>query len=68
MIDLLDFGACALTAQIATRKISCEELMRATLARIEALNPRFNPIVALRDGELLISEARAKDEIGRAHV
>ena len=61
MTDLLNLGACALTAQIATRELSCEELMRATLARIEALNPRFNPIVALRDGEALIAEARAKD-------
>jgi amidase len=61
MTDLLNLGARAIAAQIAARKISCEELMRATLARIETLNPRFNPIVALRDGEALIAEARAKD-------
>jgi amidase len=59
--DLLDLGACALTAKIAARELSCEELLRATLARIEALNPRFNPIVALRDSDALIAEARVKD-------
>jgi amidase len=35
--------------------------MSATLDRIEALNPLFNAIVALRDRETLLAEARARD-------
>ncbi len=53
--------AVELVKAIADRKLSAAELMTATLARIEALNPRFNPIVALRDPDQLMKEARAKD-------
>jgi amidase len=35
--------------------------MEATLARIDALNLRFNAIVALRDPEQLLEEASARD-------
>jgi len=59
--DLLSSDATRLTAAIAAREISCAELMRATLQRIDTLNPRFNAIVARRDADVLMAEARAKD-------
>ena len=60
--DLLEHGAVDLARAIASREMSAAELMAATLDRIEALNPRFNAIVALRDHQTLLAEARAKDE------
>jgi Asp-tRNA(Asn)/Glu-tRNA(Gln) amidotransferase A subunit family amidase len=47
--DLLALSATELSRRIASRDVSCRELMQASLARIEALNPRFNAIVSLRD-------------------
>ena len=59
--QLLDLDAVALAGALRSEKVSCVELMSATLDRIEALNPRFNAIVALRDRETLIAEARVRD-------
>jgi amidase len=61
MPDLLDTGACELARALTARRLSAEELMAATLDRIEALNPRHNAIVALRPREALMAEARAAD-------
>ena len=41
--------------------VSAEELMRLTLARIAAVNGDVNAIVALRDSDELLAEARAAD-------
>jgi len=59
--DPLMSDATELVAALAAREISCAELMRATLARVDALNPSFNAIVARREPEALMAEARAKD-------
>jgi Amidase len=59
--QLLDLDAVALAGALRSEKVSCVELMSATLDRIEALNPRFNAIVALRDRKTLLAEARALD-------
>ena len=45
-------------AALARRELSPVELMRATLARIEAVNEKLNAFVALRDGDRLLEEAR----------
>ena len=47
---------------IAQGRLSAEELMQATLARIAAVNPRVNAIVSLRDEADLLAEARAADQ------
>ncbi len=47
--------------RLKARELSCVELMEATLARIDALNPTFNAIVAQRSREECLAEARAKD-------
>jgi amidase len=60
-MDILDLPAYALSDAIRARRISCHDVMRATLARIEAVNPRHNAIVSLRDGDELLREADARD-------
>lgn len=50
-----------LSRAIAAREVSCVDLMRATLARIDAVNPSVNAIVSLRDREILMGEARVAD-------
>lgn len=62
MSDLLRRPLTELTALIARRELSPTELMEATLARIEAVNPTLNAFVALRPREALLAEARAAEE------
>ena len=64
MNALLDAGAADLARAIATRQLSCAELMAATLDRIEAVNPLHNAIVALRPRDDLMKEAHAADSAG----
>jgi amidase len=59
----LAWDATALSQAIHSRQISCRELMRATLARIAALNPRYNAIVSLREEGALLDEADAHDAL-----
>jgi amidase len=53
--------AHALSAAIHRREVSCREVMQATLARIDALNPRFNAIVSLAPTEALLAQADERD-------
>ncbi len=61
MAGLIDKSALDLSAMLASRQVSAHELMRATLERIDAVNPQVNAIVALRDPDALITEAKAAD-------
>ncbi|HEY8491495.1 MAG TPA: amidase family protein, partial [Dehalococcoidia bacterium] len=54
----LDMTLCELSEAIAARRLSPVELMEATLARIQRLNPKLNAVVALRDPDRLRAEAR----------
>lgn len=58
-IVMLD--AVALAAAIRSRELSCVEVMAAYLDHIEQLNPQVNAIVALRDRNALLAEARQRD-------
>lgn len=58
---LLDQSATALSRLIASREVSCRELMEATLAHVDALNPQFNAIVSRRDSQVLLDEATLRD-------
>jgi hypothetical protein len=60
-MDITDLPAHKLSDAIRERQVSCREVMRATLARIEAVNPEHNAIVSLRDGEALLHEADERD-------
>lgn len=57
--DLFFAPAADLAARIRTRELSPVELMRATLERIDAVNPRLNAFVSLRPPEQLLAEAQA---------
>ncbi len=61
--DPLHASASALSSAIRSGAISARELMQLTLARIDRLNPRFNPIVSLRDGDGLLAEADRADAV-----
>jgi len=60
-MDILDLTAHALSDAIRARHVSCREVMQATLARIAAVNPTYNAIVSLRDGDALLREADERD-------
>jgi len=64
-MDILNMDARAQSGALETGKISSLELMDATLARIEAVNPAVNAIVSLRDGDALREQARAADNAPR---
>ncbi len=53
--------ARAQSAALERGDLSAEELMAATLTRIEAVNPRVNAIVNLREPDRLMAQARAAD-------
>ncbi len=60
-MDILSMDARAQSAALERGDLSAEELMAATLTRIEAVNPRVNAIVNLRDPDRLMAQARAAD-------
>jgi amidase len=59
--DIVMLDAVALAGAIASRQLSCVEVMAASLDQIERLNPKVNAIVALRDRDALLGEARERD-------
>lgn len=60
MTDPFHLSALAQAHAIRRGDLGAEEVLRATLTRIDALNPRFNAIVARMDAEALAA-ARAID-------
>ena len=60
-MELLTATALGISDQLDSGEISAEELMRATLARIDAVNGKINAIVALRDADELLAQASAVD-------
>lgn len=66
---LVDHSALELSELIHRREVSCVEVMSAHLAQIERYNPVLNAIVALRDPDDLLAEARECDRelaVGRS--
>jgi amidase len=59
--EIVDMDAVELAAAISSRRISCRDVMKATLTRIYAFNDKVNAIVALRDPDALLAEADARD-------
>lgn len=61
--------AAELSAALRARRLSCREVMLATLGRIERLNPSVHAIVALRDRASLLAEADERDaQLARGEV
>lgn len=61
MTELHRLSATGLRSMLRDREISAEEVMRATLDRIAAVNPGVNAIVGLDDPDTLLAQARAAD-------
>ena len=59
--DLTLMTADVLSQAIHQKQVSCREVMAATLARIDRVNPHVNAIVSLRDADVLLAEADARD-------
>jgi amidase len=60
--DITALGAAALSELIHTRQVSCREVMAAFLDRIDARNGSLNAIISRRDREVLLEEARERDD------
>jgi amidase len=60
-MHITELTADGLSRAIHARQLSCREVMQAYLARIEAVNPAFNAIVSLQDGDELLRQADARD-------
>jgi amidase len=56
------FSAVELARAIRRRQVSCVEVMSAYLDRIEAVNPRVNAVVALRERDVLMRAAAVRDD------
>lgn len=61
MTDLFYEDATTLAHRIASRDLSCAQVMEAFLARIDAVNPKINAICTLI-ADKAMDEARAKDK------
>lgn len=61
MQDLIYASVTQLAAQIRDKQVSSEEVVRAYLDRIEAVNPTLNAVVLLT-AESALAQARAADE------
>jgi amidase len=61
-MDITELSATALSQMIARRKVSPSEVMVAVLDRIDVVNPAVNAVVALRERDTLMAEARAADD------
>ncbi len=60
-MELSQTTATDVLGAIAARQVTAVEVMQATLDRIAQVNRPLNAIVALRDPEALLAEARAMD-------
>ena len=59
-MSMTDWGIAEARAALAKREVSAEELTRAHLTAIEALNPRLNAFITVT-GDQAIEAARASD-------
>jgi amidase len=60
--EIVMWSATALGQAIREKRVSCVEVMTATLDHIERLNPKVNAIVNMRDRAALLAEARERDD------
>ncbi len=61
MNDVVALDALDLARAIRCREVSCVEVMQAYLDRIDAVNPKLNAIVSLREPGVLLAEAADRD-------
>ena len=71
--DLCYLSATEMAAAISTREVSCVEVARAVIERIESLEPRINafsafmPDLALKSAEQAQKAVDQKRELGPFH-
>jgi amidase len=66
---IVAMNAVELASAIRERRVSCVEVMAATLDQIARVNPKVNAIIELREPDELVAEARVLDaEIARGGV
>lgn len=58
---ITQLGAQDLSRAIHQKQVSCREVMAATLAQVDRLNPSSNAIVSRVDSELLLQQADERD-------
>ena len=59
--DITQLDGCALSTAIHRREVSAREVLQASLARIEALNPKVNALVNLLPQDALLRQADERD-------
>ena len=61
MSKTTNLSATTLSDNIHSRQVTCLEVMQATLAHIDAINPRYNAVISRVDTENLLKQADLKD-------
>jgi amidase len=61
--EIIALSAAELSATVKRREVSCREVMRAYLERIDTLNPKVNALVGLLPHEPLLKQADARDAL-----
>ncbi len=59
--DITQWSALDLSRAIHSKQVSCREIMRATLAQVDRLNPGSNAIVSRVDSDALLAQADERD-------
>ena len=59
--DITQLDGCALSTALHRREVSAREVLQASLARIEALNPKVNALVNLLPQDALLRQADERD-------
>ncbi len=62
MNEIVAADGAKLSSLIASRAVSCREVMSAFLDRIDAVNPSVNAIVALQPRDRLLAQADERDQ------
>jgi amidase len=59
--DITQYGALDLSRAIHTKHVSCREVMLATLAQVDRLNPQSNAVVSRVAPDVLLQQAQERD-------
>ena len=65
MNEIFEWSAVALAAQVRARTVSAGEVVKATLDRIAALNPKLNAICTLAADQALSAARDLDGRLGR---
>lgn len=66
--EMIYWSATAIARAILEKRISSEEVVKAYLARIQAVNPKINAVVQLRAEDALADAERADASLARGEI